>query len=265
MSYLSYTIMEHCPGTPLSLEVKGRLSYMIYTKLKQMFLPLLLMTIILLLTACAKGEAHVTVNTDGTADVKFNIQMNNRNLEIIGQPELINKLKDTFIEQGFETESAVTEDTQGLTASKQIDMSSAEQKPELPDSVTFTHDTDNKFFYATHHIVVDADLMSAIPDNDWTDTLNSIPSFVRNLVFKEVDLDFKLTLPIKPESSNANQTSEDNKTMTWNINPLSNNHLELTVNVPNIQNILIVSIGLLVLLIVIIVIFVRKRKKNKTS
>lgn len=232
-------------------------------KLKRTFLPLLLMTIILLLTACAKGEAHVTVNTDGTADVKFNIQMSNQNLEIIGQPELINKLKDTFAEQGFETESAATKDTQGLTASKQIDMSSADQKLEIPDSVKFTHDTEEKFFYSTHRIVVDADLMSAIPVNDWTDTLNSIPSFVRNLVFKEVDLDFKLTLPIKPESSNANQTSEDHKTMTWNINPLSNNHLELTVNVPNIQNILIVSIGLLVLMIVTTIFFVRRRKRKR--
>lgn len=234
-------------------------------KLKHAMVPLLLLTIILLLTACAKGEAHVTVNTDGTADVKFNIQMNNQNLEIIGQPELIDKLKDTFIEQGFETESAVTDDTQGLTASKQIDMSSADQNPELPDSVTFNHDTDDKFFYTTHRIVADADLMSAIPDNDWTDRLNSIPSFVRNLVFKEVDLDFKLTLPIKPESSNANQTSEDYKTMTWNINPLSNNHLELTVNVPNIQNILMVSIALLAVIVIVIIILVRKRMKKKRT
>ncbi|MCM3128959.1 MULTISPECIES: DUF3153 domain-containing protein [unclassified Paenibacillus] len=234
-------------------------------KLKHAMVPLLLLTIILLLTACAKGEAHVTVNTDGTADVKFNIQMNNQNLEIIGQPELIDKLKDTFIEQGFETESAATDDTQGLTASKQIDMSSADQNPELPDSVTFNHDTDDKFFYTTHRIVADADLMSAIPDNDWTDRLNSIPSFVRNLVFKEVDLVFKLTLPIKPESSNANQTSEDNKTMTWNINPLSNNHLELTVNVPNIQNILMVSIALLAVIVIVIIILVRKRMKKKRT
>ncbi|MCM3782712.1 DUF3153 domain-containing protein [Neobacillus mesonae] len=215
--------------------------------------------LILLLTACAKGEAHVTVHTDGTADVKFNMQLNNRNLELIGQPDLLDTIRESFTEQGFETETAATEDSKGLSATKKIDLNTSSM--DLPDSIVYTHESDEGFLFTTHRIVVDADLMAGLPDNSLTDRLQSIPSFVRNLVLKDVDLDFKLTLPIKPESSNASQTSDDQKTLNWNIDPLSKNHLELAVKVPNITNIIITAVVAFII-VVVIIILIRKKKKR---
>ncbi|GIP45755.1 hypothetical protein J45TS6_42140 [Paenibacillus sp. J45TS6] len=219
--------------------------------------------LLVLLSACAKGEAHVTVHTDGTADVNFNLQVQNRNVKFIGQKELVQSIEKAFEDNGFVTKNGQFEGTSEISASKEVKISGEDSQQELPESISYSTVTEQGFFFTKHKITVDADLMSAIPDNTWTEHLTAIPNFVRNLLLKDVELDFKLTLPIKPESSNADTVTADGKTMTWHVEPLSANHLELSVNTPNIQNIIITAVASLLLLGVMLFVVIRKVRKNK--
>lgn len=219
--------------------------------------------LLLLLSACAKGEAHVTVHTDGTADVNFNLQVQNRNVKFIGQEELAQSIEKAFEDKGFVTENVESKGGSEISASKEVKISQADSKQELPEGISYSTVTEKGFLFSKHKITVDADLMSAIPDNTWTEQLTAIPNFVRNLLLKDVELDFKLTLPIKPESSNADTVTADGKTMTWHVEPLSANHLELSVNTPHIQNIIITAVASLLLIGVMLFVIIRKVRKNK--
>ncbi|WP_211745714.1 FeoB-associated Cys-rich membrane protein [Paenibacillus sp. Marseille-Q4541] len=225
----------------------------------------IMMTILLtlVLSACAQGEAHVTVHTDGTADVKLNLKIQDRNLELMGQKNLIQAIQNTFDENGFETQNTKSGDTSEVSASKEINLNEANGTKELPESISYSNVTQEGFLFTKYQITVDADLMSAIPDNTWTEHLQGIPSLVRNLLLKDVKLDLKLTLPIKPESSNADAVTADGKTMTWQVEPLSANHLELSVNVPNVQNIIITAVIALVLIVAIVWFIIRKVRRKK--
>lgn len=218
--------------------------------------------LVLLLSACAKGEAHVTVHTDGTADINFNLQVQNRNIKFIGQDDLVQAIENAFEDNGFVTENHKSESTSEISASKEVNISEAGSKQELPESISYSAVTEEGFLFSKYNITVDADLMSAIPDNTWTEHLQAIPNLVRNLLLKDVELDFKLTLPIKPESSNADTVSADGKTMTWQVDPLSANHLELSVSIPNTQNIIITAAACLVLIGVILFIIIRKARRK---
>ncbi|WIV21003.1 DUF3153 domain-containing protein [Paenibacillus polygoni] len=226
---------------------------------------ILSLLLLLLLSACAKGEAHVTVHTDGTADVNFNLQVQNRNIKFIGHEELVKSIEKAFEDKGFVTENVESKDGSEISASKEVKISQADNKQELPESISYSTVTEEGFFFSKHKITVDADLMSAIPDHTWTEQLTAIPNFVRNLLLKDVELDFKLTLPIKPESSNADIVTADGKTMTWHIEPLSANHLELSVNTPHIQNIIITAVASLLLIGVMLFVIIRKVQKNKRN
>ncbi len=219
--------------------------------------------LLFLLSACAKGEAHVTVHTDGTADVNFDLQVQNRNLKFIGQNELVQSIENAFEDHGFVTGNQQSEGTSEISASKEVKIGGADNKQELPESISYSTVKEEGFFFSKHKITVDADLMSAIPDNTWTEQLQAIPNFVRNLLLKDIELDFKLTLPIKPESSNADTVTPDGKTMTWHVDPLSANHLELSVSIPNIQNIIITAVIALILIGTILFIVIRKVRRNK--
>lgn len=205
----------------------------------------------------------MTVHTDGTADVNLNLQVQNRNLQLIGQNDLVQAIQNAFEDNGFATQTNNSENTSEISASKEVKISEAESKQGLPESISYSTVTQEGFLFSKYVITVDADLMSAIPSNTWTEHLQAIPTLVRNLLLKDVELDFKLTLPIKPEASNADTVTADGKTMTWHVEPLSANHLELSVSIPNIQNMIMTAVIALLLIGVILWFVIRKVRRNK--
>ena len=116
------------------------------------------------------------------------------------------------------------------------------------------------------HILAEADLMESMPDGDIKDKINNVPNFLKRLLLKDVNFDFKLSLPIKAQDSNADQVEDGGKTLVWNVSPLQKNTLDLTVQIPNIRNILFVAIGgLLLILVLLIWFFIRRRRQGRSN
>lgn len=114
------------------------------------------------------------------------------------------------------------------------------------------------------HITAEADLMESMPDGEIKNQINKVPSFLKNLLLKDVNFDFKLSLPIKAADSNADQVEDGGKTLIWHVSPLQMNKLDLTVQVPNIRNIIIIAvIGLLCIAALLIWFFVRRRRARQ--
>ena len=77
-----------------------------------------------------------------------------------------------------------------------------------------------------------------------------------------MDFKFKMTLPVKPISSNASNVSEDGKTLEWQLMPGQKNTVEMGFKILNITNtILFASIGLVSILLIVIAIKVIKSRK----
>ncbi|MEY8745258.1 hypothetical protein [Paenibacillus tundrae] len=231
--------------------------------LRYLFRAILLTLMLSVLTACADGEAHVTVNLDGSSDLDLNLSVTDAALGKIGQDNLMALLADTLKKNHFEAEVTKQGNTQQLTATTHYERSNTTDfdMSRLPQGIKVEQSKTSGLFSSTLHLTAEADVMESMPDGTIKDQINKVPSFLKNLLLKDVNFDFKLSLPVKAKDSNADVVDDGGKTLTWHISPLNRNTLDLTVQIPNIRNILIAAvIGLMLILALLIWFFLRRRR-----
>lgn len=234
--------------------------------LRQLFLTVLLALMLSVLTACADGEAHLTVNMDGSTDLDLNLNVKNSALGKIGQDNLMPLIADALNRNNFQAEVSEQGDQKQLTATSHYEKSNKTSfdTSKLPQGIKVEQSTSPGFFTSKMHITAEADLMESMPDGEIKNQINKVPSFLKNLLLKDVNFDFKLSLPIKAADSNADQVEDGGKTLIWHVSPLQMNKLDLTVQVPNIRNIIIIAvIGLLLIAALLIWFFVRRRRARQ--
>lgn len=234
--------------------------------IRQLLLSSMLALMLFILSACADGEAHVTVNMNGTVDLNLNLSVTDAALGKIGQDNLMPLLAQSLERNNFKTEVTKQGDRNVLQAANHYEKGSMTgfNTSDMPPGIRFEQSTIPGFFTSKMHITAEADLMESMPDGDIKEQINIVPSFLKRLLLKDMNFDFKLSLPIKAEDSNADQVQDGGKTLIWNIAPLQKNKMDLTVQIPNIRNILLVTvIGLVLILALIIWFFVRRRRTKK--
>ncbi|WP_145409517.1 hypothetical protein [Paenibacillus xylanexedens] len=231
--------------------------------LRHLFIAILLTLMLTVLTACADGEAHVTVNLDGSSDLDLNLSVTDAALGKIGQDNLMSLLADTLIKNNFQAEVTKQGDTQQLTATTHYEKSNTTDfdMSSLPEGIKVEQSKTPGLFSSTLHLTAEADVMESMPDGTIKDQINKVPSFLKNLLLKDVNFDFKLTLPIKAKDSNADVVEDGGKTLTWHVSPLNRNTLDLTVQIPNIQNIIIAAVIALILIAVLLIWLLLRRRR----
>lgn len=230
---------------------------------RQLWLSIMLAIMLVLLSACADGEAHVTVNMNGTTDLDLNLSVSDAALGKIGQDNLMPLLAQALERNNFKTEVTKQDDQNLLKASAHYEKrnTTAFDSSKLPPGIRIEQSKTPGFFTSKMHILVEADLMESMPDGDIKERINQVPGFLKRLLLKDMNFDFKLSLPIKAKDSNADQLQDGGKTLVWDIAPLEKNTLDLTIQIPNIRNILIVAIaGLVLILALLIWFFIRRRR-----
>ncbi|MFC9708276.1 hypothetical protein JNUCC31_28600 [Paenibacillus sp. JNUCC31] len=232
---------------------------------RQLLLAILLTVMLSILSACADGEAHVTVNMDGSSDLDLNLSVTDSALGKIGQDNLMTLLADTLQRNHFQAEVLDQGDRKQLKATTHYEKSntvSTFSTLDLPDGIQVEQSTTPGFFTSKLHIAAEADLMETIPDGEVKDQINNVPRFLKNLLLKDVNFDFKLTLPIKAQDSNADLVEDHGKTLIWHVSPMNPNKLNLTVQVPNIRNIIITGGIALALIIALLIWFIVRRRRT---
>jgi len=221
-----------------------------------------------ILSACADGEAHVTVNMDGSSDLDLNLNVTDSALGMMGQDNLMTLLADTLKRNNFQAEVSDQGDRTQLKATTHYEKSntvSTFSTSDLPNGIQVEQSITPGFFTSKLHIVAEADLLQTIPDGEVKDQINKVPGFLKNLLLKDVNFDFKLTLPIKAQDSNADLVEDQGKTLIWHVSPLNTNTLDVTVQVPNIRNIIITGGIALVLIIALLIWFMVRRRRIRQS
>ncbi|UOK65887.1 hypothetical protein MT997_17545 [Paenibacillus sp. OVF10] len=91
--------------------------------LRQLFLTVLLALMLCILSACADGEAHLTVNMDGSTDLDLNLNVKNSALGKIGQDNLMPLIADALNRNNFQAEVSEQGDQKQLTATTHYEKS----------------------------------------------------------------------------------------------------------------------------------------------
>lgn len=216
------------------------------------------------ITGCVEGIFHITVNKDGSADVKYRVGINSMVIGLLsleGNP--INEMRQSAESEGFTVTNFSENNMTGIIATRRVN-----SFLELPDFTQIANiDVSNNntaftvekgLFHNTYNFFTKFDLtdmMQEPPDEE-------IPG-LSSAMLSQLNLRFILTLPFVPESHNASTIRDDGRTLEWQIIPGSDNTLSMQGKVANIVNIAaITGVGLLLLLAVIIT-FIKKKSQTK--
>ncbi|WP_336779754.1 hypothetical protein [Paenibacillus illinoisensis] len=234
--------------------------------LRHLFLTFMLSLMLIILSACADGEAHLTVNMDGSTDLELNLGVTESALGKIGQDNLMPMLEEALKKNNFQAEVVDDGERKQLSATTHYEKSNTAASfdlSKLPKGIQVEQSTEPGFFTSRFHVTATADLMESMPDGEIKDQINKVPSFLKNLLLKDVNFDFKLSLPIQAEDSNADLVEDQGKTLTWHVSPINSNTLDLTVQVPNIRNIIITAVIALIVVASLLIWFFIRRKRTR--
>ena len=226
---------------------------------------LLFLVLMLVLSGCSKGSAHVTVNRDGSVDIAAILRLDSRTQSLIGgkMDSLLSKLQAAGIQLEKNQDGSSTE-YQYLKTYTSMELRSLMTDNKGSDFVDSNVKTTDKWFYKK------IDVEAQLHLNSYTDKIlqeigtSTIPKSLIRLMMKSFGFDFSLTLPINLYGPN-NATVQEGRTLTWHITLSDSEPIRMVIYVPNLKNIGI-SVGIGVLIAGGILIFwVRKRKKKKNS
>lgn len=217
--------------------------------------------ILVLLTGCAKGTAHVTVKKDGGVDLAFSLLLDSRSESLVGGKieDFTSRLQLAGIDL-HKTKVGTSTEYQFLKS--YASMEAIQWKSGNLDIVDTQVETQHKWLYTKYDVVAQPKL------NNYSEEIMEgigkldIPKPLVRLLVKSLAMDFKLTLPYDLYGAN-NAAEQEGNTLTWHITMADPEPLQLVVYVPNISNIAIAGGGIILLLAAIIFLFIRKRKLRK--
>lgn len=218
-----------------------------------------LLLMLIMLSGCANGTAHVTVNRNGSVDLAVNVKLDSRAEALISdkmENALINKLQDEGIQldKSQEGKSTVYQFLKSYASYEEMASTSGGL-----DIVDLKVETQDKWLYTKYD--VDAQLKFKTYTDTIMDNMSnlSLSKPIIRTILQNLAFDFKLTLPMDLFGEN-NAAVEEGKTLTWNVTLADTEPIQMQVYVPNVRNIVIVLIVLVVAIITTIILFVRKRK-----
>jgi hypothetical protein len=223
---------------------------------------LCMMMLVLLLTGCAQGTAHMTVKKNGALDLAFSLLLDSRAEALVsGKIEelLTTKLAAAGIELNKTTSGKSTE-YQFLKSYASIE--ELQSSGSILDIVDAEVGQADKWLYTKYDVVAQPKLNAYSEEIiDGIGSL-SVPKSLVRLLMGSFSVDFKLTLPYDLYGAN-NAAEQDGNTLTWHISLADSEPLRLTVYVPDIKNIAITAGGIVLILAVLITFFIRSRKSRK--
>ncbi|OBA08037.1 DUF3153 domain-containing protein [Paenibacillus polymyxa] len=243
-----------------------------HIQLRKILLIFMLVCCLLALTSCARGDIHVDVHLDQSVDMDATFSINNQTLVMLDNPGLLDRLVQRIQSNNVNVKPLSEQGRKGyqIKGHYQGDWSTNQKNPDqglhLPEGLEIKRAVSQHFFTTNMDLTLKLDLPRMLPEEarGLSDKLEQMNVFARKLLERQLDLNFSLSLPIQPASSNADRVSDDGKTLYWNIAPLEPNELKLSVNVPNVRHIVYVSVTGLILIVVAVILLIHNyRRKNK--
>lgn len=215
------------------------------------------------LTGCVSAQYHVKVNRDGSVDLEYHMAMDPSLTALSGGEDPIQEAKSKAEKEGYAVTNYTEDDMVGFKATKHLKnikdfslkslIGDAGQAAIQKDALTVK----KGLFMDIYKLNSNIDLSSMKQTGEYAE--------MTNMMLAKVKLQFTLTLPVKPKTSNAGNITDNGKTLEWKLIAGQNNELNVEANVPNMVNIIIACIIIVGILAVIIIALMLKRKKTLDS
>ncbi len=219
------------------------------------------------LSGCVMVKSHVTINADGSADVSYITGVDKSMMEMVkkqagAKDDLFKEPKEKFAQEGYKTEDYVEDKYIGIRAKKHLknvaDLAGAlgtkalgDKGPDTKgyDAIARSLKVDRNFFTTTYTLDAAIDLSNG----------KSAPAGMDAMANNMFNMTFALTLPVKPQSTNATKLSDGGRTMEWQLNVGGKTELKAKAVVPNVLNMAIVGIPVVVIVLLLLGSLLRRR------
>lgn len=226
---------------------------------KSLKLFILLILMLIILTGCVDINYEVTINSDGTANITYVYGFEKEYLEEmeVTAEEMTQEIKKDAETSKYTVETYSDDKIEGIKATKtvtdfsQISLEEAFGAEYVSDSEENKIKLEKKGLKTVYSQKADIDLTSM------DETMSSI-----------IKMKYAINLPTKSESNNANEVSEDGKTLIWNLKAGEVNKIEFkatelgTIAKIIIILIILVSVGIIIAIVIITVRKIKNRKNN---
>jgi hypothetical protein len=202
-----------------------------------------------LMSGCVTLDMHVQVFADGTGQSEVKFLVNTALSEMAKDTSWVDTMRANAEKNGFSTRTLKEGNLVGFGAvSKRLPL---DQLPALQEGKSGTMQglkVEKLFFSTRYTLDTHMDLTAASGAGNL-----SLPGNALAAAFlSQVDMKFRVTLPVKATTSNASSVSSDGKALTWNLLLGKSNPIRAEATVPNIGNIaLVAGLGLVVAIMVV--------------
>ncbi len=185
--------------------------------LKSVAIFLILGIILLTLTGCANVNYDIKLNKDGSADITYVMGYDKSFLTSIGvetssleNDNSFDEMEEEAKQNGYNVEKYEDDSTYGFKASKHVDNI---EEFNLEDEVSESNEETDKIVYEKTLLKTKYSQSSKI---DLTDMgAEDEDAAMLKTLMTQMKVSYKITLPFKAGSNNANTVSEDGKTLEW--------------------------------------------------
>jgi hypothetical protein len=232
------------------------------------FLALLLCCLVLTLAAgCVDTRYHLTVNRDGSGDIDLKIAFTDLALRLLGETgtDPLATLTSDLMLDGYNITAFREGGKTGIIAKKHLDRISQQNLDlgalQVVQTASASTAKDGGFhvqrgFFKTRYIVeaqVDPGGFTGISQ------LGGLDSYLLN----QLNFEFVLTLPIRPDNHNAYAIHDDGRTMVWKLVPGQKNRLMVEASHWNPVGLGATALGAIAGLGLVIIFVMRKSKQQK--
>ncbi|GAA0714610.1 transmembrane domain-containing protein [Paraclostridium ghonii] len=223
--------------------------------MKKILISIFMIISVVMLTGCVNSDISLNIDKKGNASVTAKILSSDYLMNGINEQELKSNYDsvEKITEQG-KTGYKITENLGNIANLKQNNIKGIDKFDDLVSVKKV-----DSFLSNTYDINIKLkDYMNKNISNEEMGMLNLFGS--------GFDLNFNLNIPMELVESNANSNSKKDGiyTYNWNLNLSNLENIHVKAKIPNVKNIMILSI-LGIILILGLAVFILKKRRNKNN
>lgn len=221
---------------------------------KTIGLIVLLIVTLITLTGCAQLKYEVEIKPNGTGEISYVYGISKTTLDTfnVSVDDFVDEMKEQAEESNYQVETYEDEEIAGFRASKHIEDFNEEFSLQEAFGEEYVKDTEENGIKVKKGLFATKYSQTAELD------LSTISEEERNYV----TMSYQIKLPTKVTSTNADELSADEKTLTWNLTAGEINKIEFNASSVNALPVILLVV-IVAIAIALIIILKKKHTTNK--
>lgn len=198
-------------------------------------------------------RVEISVNKNQTVDIELDMFLDRVDFDIFNRTEaMLDDMVKTLRGEGFKADIVESGDRIGISASMRVDNRSGAHASGL--NFKLDDFLEIRDYVVVSDYIVDErfNIRDMVLESGIVDNLALIET-----ALEQSSIELVVRLPIRPAEHNGDRASESGREISWDIDPLEENHVQLRVTVPNVEKIGW-FIGIVVILFIVLIFVIRK-------